>query len=109
MENLTGIKTKHLLKIYFSKKEAFYICDGILKSTNKDLEFENIKNLEYVFYSSDFETMFYIKQVLQNRLKRLFKSWSKFCYNYLDFNSFLNSYGLSLFNFNRLKRLKNEI
>ena len=109
MENLTGIKTKDLLKIYFSKKEINYICDGILRSTNKELNFENMENLQYLFVSSDFETMFYIKQVLQNRLKRLFKSCSKFCYNYLDFNSFLNSYGLSLYNFNRLKRLKNEI
>lgn len=109
MENYTGIETRQLLKIYYSKYEiAYKIINKKVQFTNKELDFENMQDLDFVIYTSDFETMLNIKKVLVYRLNLLNKSWLKNCYHY-TFKDFLNSFGMSQYNYNRLLKLSKDI
>lgn len=106
MENLINVDTKKLLKVFFGKKEFYYIVNNKLKSTNKELDFQTIDNLEYLFVSSDFETMFNIKETLIKRLDLLSNSWTKMCYYYTNFNTFIQNYGLSQNDYYKLLKLQ---
>ena len=106
MENLINVDTKKLLKVYFGKKEFYCIVNTELKSTNKELDFDNIENLEYLFVSSDFETMFNIKEILIKRLNLLSSAWTKNYYYYTDFNTFITNYGLSQNDYYKLLKLQ---
>lgn len=104
--NLININTKELLKLYFTKKEiAYKIIDKPIKFTNKDLDFDNIEDLDFVIYTSDFNIMLEIKKQLVKRLNLLIKAWTKQCYYYNSFEDYINYFDLSLYNYKRLLKL----
>lgn len=98
------ISTKDLLKIYYGKKETYYIIGNKVKSTNKELLFEDMVSLDYLIQKSDFETMEEIRDVLIKRLNKL--SIGNIC-DY-DYKNSLELYCLSEYNFIRLIKLEGK-
>ena len=101
------ISTKDLLKIYYGKKETYYIIANKVRSTNKELLFEDMVSLDYLIQKSDFETIEEIKDILIKRLNSIVKSWNKNYMNY-EFKEHLKKYNISKYNFTRLLEMEGK-
>ena len=117
-DKLSDVTTKDLLRIINSNKEYFIVNYRVSNSgaavwvnctdTYKDIGSSSTYNgYDYIFslYSEELHT---IQHLLIKRLGAISAAWTKFCYDYSDFKTFLNKYDLSLYNYGRLQKLDKE-
>lgn len=76
MEDITkGLPTDVLKLIYNSKFEIVIILNNgaIIEANNEEnlKQYEEAENLSYIFFKSDFETIYAIKNELKARKKQL--------------------------------------